>query len=93
MQNLSAQSTYSPVFSPRYIRSRHKLLLHFTKYWVAASTTILFITRTKRRLIAEPRELHNDMRVRRHVKDINTLGYKYLYIVSGTFKLYRKTEI
>lgn len=83
----------TPRFLSAYIRSRHKLLLHFTKYWVAASTTILFITRTKRRLIAEPRELHNDMRVRRHVRDINTLGYKYLYIISWTFKLYTKSEI
>jgi len=32
-----------------------------------------------RRLIAEPRELHNDMRVYGHVRDINVLGYKYLF--------------
>lgn len=82
----------TPRFLSAYIRSRHKLLLHFTKYWVVASTTILFITPTERRLIAEPRELHNDMRVRKHVRDINTLGYKYLYIISRTLKLYRKLK-
>lgn len=47
------------------IRSRHKLLLHFTKYWVAGSTTILFIT-CNDVLSQNLRELHNNMRVRRY---------------------------
>lgn len=51
------------------ITGRHKLLLHFAKYYRSRgiTSTILFITRndTRRLISGEPRELHNDMQVSR----------------------------